>query len=170
RVLFRSRRAWLRRVLVVGLAQVARLHRSALHRLRACERLDWNQWRSSNECQCKRAYPDANVPREGRGARKGLQTLWYQSLPDSALQCTYRDWQIENRRPLRSRCSTLVERKGQGDISICSGLRRLHGEGQLRGTTRAAKLPTLSRRGSQSPREGSSPFRRNRYVASLCLR
>src|SRR5690606_18285990 len=95
-----NRRSWLRTILVVGLAQVARLHRSALHRLRACERLDWNQWRSSNECQCKRAYPDANVPREGRGARKGLQTLWYQSLPDSALQCTYRDWWIENRRPL----------------------------------------------------------------------
>ncbi len=150
------------RLLPLGLAQAARPPRPALHRLRARQRLDRHQRHRAHERERERHEPPPGVPRQGRGARRRLPALRHPRLPDRPIQRADRDRRTEDRRPARPGGRGLVEAQGRRDLRLHPRLRRLPGQGQLRGPARAAGLrphargraptcwPTRSRRTAAS--------------------
>ncbi len=162
-------RARLRRLLALGLAEAARLHGPALSRLRARERLDRHQRQRDHERQRQRHQPHRRVAREGGGARLRLPALRHPRLPDGPLQRADRDRRPQDRRPARPRGGRVVDAQGRRDLPLHPGLRRLPGEGQLRGPAGAAGLQAQPRRRRQRARRRARPARRHRDVAGLRL-
>ena len=165
----RTRRARLRGLLAVGLAQAPRLPGPALHGLRARQRLDRRQRHRDHERQRQRDQPHLRMAGEGRSARVGLPTLRDPCLPDRSLQRADRDRWAEDSRPARPRGRGVVEAQGRRDLRAHPGLRRLPGEGQLRGPAGPAGLQAQPRRRRERARRRCRSARRHRDVAGLRL-
>ncbi len=162
-------RARLRRPVALGLAQAPRLYRSALHRLRASERIAGHQCDRADQRQRQRGRPQAAVSAQGGGARGRVASVRHSSVPDRALRRADRDRRLADcgsRRPGRQ---AMVAGEGRGDLPLHSRLRRLSGQGQLRRPARSAGLRPLPCRRREHARRSAGPFRRRGDVAHVRL-
>ena len=142
-----ARRARLRRRFALGLAQAAGLSRSALHRLRARQRVARHQRHRADQRQRQCDEPDAGVPAQGRGAGGRVPSLWHPRVSHGALQRAHGNRRAR-RPPIRSipACSAGGRRRptrstGSFRISAAFWSRPIRKASPARRTT-AARMPT----------------------------
>ena len=145
-------------------------HLAALHGLRARQRVHRHQRHGAQQRQRRRADPHRHQPGQGEGARRRVPSLRDQRLSLGALQRAHRDRRPDHRRSDERSRQDLVVEQGRRDLHDDPRLRRLPGQGQLRGATGAAGLrPHARRRGEDVVRRAGHAWRR-RALARVRLR
>ena len=165
-----ARRARLRRRIDLGLAQAAGLSRSALHRLRARQRVARHQRHGAQQRQRQCDEPDARCTSRRR-------RRWPTCSGPTASACILTArfsapieiGGLKTADPLDPAVQRVVAGEGRRDLPRDSRLRRLPGQGQLRRPARAAGLRPHPRRRRQHARRRAGAARRHRDVARVRL-
>ena len=119
-------------------------------RLRARQRVDRHQRRRAQQRQRQRADPDAGLSAQGGGAGRRVPARGASaSFSPRAGARRSSSAALRHRRSAGRRRRRLVAREGRRDLRAGPRLRRLPGQGQLRGPARPAGLRPHARRRRQ---------------------
>ncbi len=141
----------------------------ALQGLRARERVHRHQRGRAQQRQRQRPDPDRRESGQGGRAGDRVSPLRDHRLPHGAIQRAHRDRRPHHRRSARRQRQAVVDDEGERDLHEDPRLRRLPGEGQLRGTAGTAELRPHARRRRQDAVRRAGPQGRHRDVARLRL-